>query len=125
MTYICFTGIGDVAGRKFDRSEWIVAMQMTGQMLAVANTKSCDWLVSSRDDTVKARQARMDGNRIISYEQFLREIYDLGATTIGGVQIQTLIEEIGGVGKPWVSAQPINTDALEDAMSGNSYWGTF
>lgn len=102
-----------------------MAAAQTGMMFPVGNAKSCDWLVSSRDDTVKAKQARMKGARIVTYEQFLREIYDLGATTIGGMQIQTLLEDIVWVSKPLVSAQPINTEALEEAMSGNSYWGTF
>lgn len=89
MTVVCFTGSGNLPGHTIIRTEWERAAADMGWNVG-KNAKSCDILVASRDDTVKAQNARAWGKVTMTYEEFAGECYMNGIRFIGGVDLAKL-----------------------------------
>lgn len=83
MTVVCFTGSGNLPGHAITRPDWERAAATMGWSVS-KSAKSCDVLVASRDDTVKAKNARSSGKTIMTYEEFAGECYMSGIRFIGG-----------------------------------------
>lgn len=78
---VCFTGACEVNGVKIQRHLLEAACSEVGYPVVSAST--CDILVASRDNTVKAGQARTRGATTMTYEEFVGELHMAGVQKIG------------------------------------------
>lgn len=106
---ICLTGKGnDPSGKLITRPEWERMIAANGHVVT-DNAANCTVLVASRDDTVKAANARARGARVESYE-WLWRLLQTGDDSSRG---------LSALSRP--APKPIDTSAMED----NELWGQF
>lgn len=75
MSVVCFTGRGYNAGNFVVRDAWIEMASRMGWHYT-EDAARATYLVASRTDTSKARNARLSGTQVITYDQFLARYRD-------------------------------------------------
>lgn len=79
MTTVVFTGAAALSDdRKLLRAALTKAANKAGIAVLPTWKPTCDYLVASRNDTVKARGAEAAGKTVFSYDQFVKHLSDLG-----------------------------------------------
>lgn len=74
---VVFTGKGEINGALISRASWYAAAEQKGYEVQQAVDRHTELLVSSRTDTIKAREAERLGVSVITYDQF-RDMLNLG-----------------------------------------------
>ena len=100
------TGAGAYKREKFDRATWEMWAVEAGHIISPTIGDHSDTLVSSRMDTVKARDALARGCSVITYDEFYEHL------ARGSKQ---------PTAPPPPPVKSIDTDALQD----NPLWGSF
>lgn len=123
MSTICFTGKGIWPGptlsgfttsKALTRTEWAEKAEVAGHRVT-EKAEHADILVASRHDTVKSRNARARGARVITYGEFAAML------------------ESGGVAAPDMAAPAVTLQPAKpprsfidtSEMEGSELWGQF
>lgn len=99
MSLVCFTGAGEFRGAKVTRDKWEALAAACGWGLVSA--KSCDYLIASRDDTTKARDAKARGALVRDYTWFV----NFATSEIGDSKVIDTLLGDGAIVDPWERAE--------------------
>jgi len=83
MSLIVFTGPAKLStGQVILRDALKKAAETAGFRVKASWDAKCDFLVASRHDTVKARGAVGAGKTVLTYDQFVKHLADLGVDAL-------------------------------------------
>lgn len=115
-TGFCFTGKAKLGGYDVTRADIDQFVRRNGGWVT-PKAGQADILVASRTDTVKAMDARANGKRVISYDEF----FQMAGVKVP-VDLQSTIFPLDVEPQP---TNPIGEDALDEAAAGIEGWGMF